>query len=343
MTIHRMSIGELERVADLIRRDHPSLNTMPLIPDGKYQSGTVTLAEVTREVAARLRAGFGNRSSRDFPILYCAWGKCRVGSTALNNLFGAAGLPSYYQPVKTILRHRLLDAAGEPWRVPDAAEHPCIFSKETAGPYVPAESLFNPLQALVEAGYPADRVRLIVLDREPWSSFASWLAKWSDRLPQCMLIRNYMVAALNKHRIEAYARRHGIAITHYVYEASKDSVQSAQALFARLGLSHRFTAAAVTDWSGIGHLDTNEAKIIYPEEPGVYVVPGLHGSSAAYSYCPRDTFLLNRAQTGLLERFGILDVYRASTQACASDLGLDAAAAARLFEFDRLEPELATA
>ncbi|MFL5089210.1 MAG: sulfotransferase family protein, partial [Xanthobacteraceae bacterium] len=234
MTIHTMSIGELERVAELVRRDHSSLNTMRLIPDGKYQTRTVTLAEVTREVAERLRDGFRDRARNDFPTLFCAWGKCRVGSTALNNLFGAAGLPSYYQPVKTILRHRLLEAAGEPWRLPYATEHPHVFSKETAGPYVPAECLFNPLQALLEAGYPADKLRLIVLDREPESSLASWLAKWSERLPECKLIRNYIVAALNKHRVEAYARRHGIAVTHYVYEAAKDSVQSVQILFARL-------------------------------------------------------------------------------------------------------------
>jgi len=343
MTIHTMSIGELERVADLLRRDHSSLDTMRLIPDGKYQTRTVTLAEVTREVAARLREGFGTRQARDFPLLICAWGKCRVGSTALNNLFGAAGLPSYYQPVKTILRHRLLDRAGEPWLVPPAAEHPHVFSKETAGPYVPAECLFNPLQALIEAGYPADKLRLVVLDREAESTLASWLAKWSDRLPECKLIRNHIVAALNKHRVEAYARRQGIAAIHYVYEASKDSVRTMQTLFARLGLSSRFSTRAVTDWSGIGELDTDRAKIIYPKEPDVYVVPGLHGSGAAYSYRARDTFLLNRAQTGLLERFGIPDVYRASAAACARDLGLTAAAASRLFDPEQPWPELATA
>ena len=72
MTIHTMSIGELERVAELVRRDHSSLNTMRLIPDGKYQTRAVTLAEVTREVAERLRDGFRNRARNDFPTLYCA-------------------------------------------------------------------------------------------------------------------------------------------------------------------------------------------------------------------------------------------------------------------------------
>src|SRR5262245_60103911 len=123
MTIHTMSIGELEHMADLVRCNHASLDAMQLIPDGKYQTRTVTLAGVTREVTERLHENFRNRAPEDFPTLVYAWGKCRVGSTALNNLFGAAGLPSYYQPVKTILRHRLLGAAGEPWAAPSAAEH----------------------------------------------------------------------------------------------------------------------------------------------------------------------------------------------------------------------------
>ena len=272
-------------------------------------------------------------------------GQCRVGSTALNNLFGAAGLPSYYQPVKTILRHRLLGAAGEPWAVPSAAEHSHVFAKETGGPYVPAESLFIPLQPLIEAGYPADKVRLVVLDREPESALESWLNKWSERVPQSKLIRNYIVAALNKYRVEAYARRQGIPMTHYVYEASKESVQSARALFDRVGLASRFATSAVTDWNEIGHMDSHQAKIIYPVEPDVYVVPGLHGSDTAYRYRARDMSFLNPAQTGLLERFKIADVYRASADACARDLGLDAPAATRMFSPDTAAfvPDLAMA
>jgi len=335
MTIHTMSIGELERVADLIRRNHASLDTMQLIPDGKYQTRTVTLAGVTREVTERLRENFRHRAAEDFPTLVYAWGKCRVGSTALNNLFGAAGLPSYYQPVKTILRHRLLGAAGEPWAVPLAAERSHVFAKETGGPYVPVESLFIPLQPLIEAGYPVDKLRLILLDREPESALASWLNKWSERVPQSKLIRNYIVAALNKYRVGTYARRHGIPTTHYVYEASKDSVQSVRVLFDRVGLASRFATRTVTDWSEIGHMDSERAKIIYPIEPDVYVVPGLHGSDTAYRYRDRGTDLLNDAQMGLLERFRIRDVYRASAEACTRDLGLDTGAAARMFGPDR--------
>ena len=55
-------------------------------------------------------------------MLYFAWGKARVGSTALNNLFGMAGMPSYYQPLKAILRDALVGSALTPWIVPSATD-----------------------------------------------------------------------------------------------------------------------------------------------------------------------------------------------------------------------------
>jgi hypothetical protein len=112
----------------------------------------------------------------------------------LKNLFGVADMPSYYQPVKGILRHARVGSTGVPWLVPQAADQPHIFSKETAGPFVLAESLFNPLQPLIEAGYPAERLHAILLDRDPASSLASWLDKWSDRAPEGTLLDNYVVA-----------------------------------------------------------------------------------------------------------------------------------------------------
>ena len=102
---------------------------------GNTKTRTVALDELMREARDCLAEGFRNRRAEDFPTLYCAWGRCRVGSTALTNLFGVAGMPSYFQPVKVILRHSLVGHAAEPWAVPSAAEQPHIFSKETAGPY----------------------------------------------------------------------------------------------------------------------------------------------------------------------------------------------------------------
>ncbi|WP_164936460.1 FAD/NAD(P)-binding protein [Bradyrhizobium nanningense] len=325
------SVEETDRLADLVRRDHPSLDTMVLAPDGKYQNRPAALDELMWEVRDCLAEAFRHWSPADFPTLYCAWGRCRVGSTALTNLFGVAGMPSYFQPVKVVLRHRLLGNAGEPWAVPHASEQPHLFNKEMAGPYVLAESLFLPLQPLLEAGWPADKLHMIMLDRDPASSLASWLEKWSDRVPEDRLVQNYVISSLNALRVESYAKRHGVPVTHYVYEASKDATGSVRKLFDRLGLGARFTEGAVTDWKERGQIETKGSGVTFLSEPKVYTVVGLHGSDTAYRYRSRKTASLSEAQLQVIGRYGIDDMYRASVDACIRDLSLDPDTAGRLF------------
>ncbi|MGX4801325.1 FAD/NAD(P)-binding protein [Bradyrhizobium guangdongense] len=325
------SVEETDRLADLVRRDHPSLDTMVLAPDGKYQNRPAALDELMWEVRDCLAETLRNWAPEDFPTLYCAWGRCRVGSTALTNLFGVAGIPSYFQPVKVVLRHRLLGNAGEPWAAPTAAEQPHIFSKEMAGPYVLAESLFLPLQPLIEAGWPAEKLHMIMLDRDPASSLASWLERWSDRVPEDRLIQNYVISSLNALRVESYARRHGVPVTHYVYEASKDATGSVRKLFDRLGLGERFIESAVTDWKERGQIETKGSGVTFLSEPKIYTVVGLHGSDTAYRYRSRKTASLSEAQLQVIGRYGIDEMYRASVAACIRDLSLDTDTAARLF------------
>lgn len=324
-------IGALERMADRVRAGDPSLDAHWLEPDGRFQTRGVALDVLTREMTECLARGFRGRAEDDFPTVFCAWGKCRVGSTALTNLFGVAGLPSYYQPVKTIARHRLTGGEGDPWNVPAPQTHPHLFCKEMAGPYVLAECLYIPLQPLIEAGYPASKLHLIVLDRDPARSLASWLNKWPHRVPEDRLVANYVIAALNAMRVTAYARRQGIATTCYVYEASKEAVPSMAALFDRLGLGHRFTPEVVTDWKEMGQLESESARVIYPREPEVYHMTGLHSSDTAYRYRERSAGTLNPAQLDVLARCGVSDVYRRNVATCIGDLGLNRAAAARLF------------
>lgn len=331
MNIDGTSPDSCERIADLLRQQPSALDSLPLSPVGEFQTRTVTLETLTREVTECLAQNFRDRPAEDFPMLYFACGKARVGSTALSNLFGMTGMPSYYQPLKAILRDALVDRPLTPWIVPSAKDEPHIFSKETIGPYVLAESLFNPLQLLVEAGYPRHRLHLIMLDREPASSLASWLDKLISRAPADTLLRHYVVAALSASRVAIYAQRQGIPVTHYVYEVSKEALASIRVLFDRLGLSSSFTESAVTSWREPGDASASNARVIFPSEATIYKVPNLHTSDSAYRYQRRTTASLGEAQLAVLERCGVNDAYRASVAACVRDLGLSAATSARLF------------
>lgn len=262
---------------------------------------------------------------------YCAWGKARVGSTALNNMFGLAGFPSYYQPVKSMLRMGFAGQRPHPWMLPSPQQHPRIFTKETQGPYTLGECLFIPLQVLVEAGYPPSKLHLIVLERDPERSLASWLKKLTALQEADTLVAHYVVSALNANRVRSYARRHGISTTHYVYEASKEPVTAARALFARLDLSHLFADEAVTDWGEHGQLDGSAThQIIYPPQPAIYDLPGLHGSDSGYRYQNGGSCVTDE-QRRLLESTGVNQVYQDAVDACVGDLGLDAGTASRLF------------
>jgi hypothetical protein len=317
-----MGDGDLGALAEMICRDRSNVDDLVLEPDGKYQTVRGTTQDFQRQVAEDLERSFHGFSVQDFPVLVCGWGKARVGSTALNNLFGLAGLPSYYQPVKALLRHRLQGGRGPGWAIPRTDRQSHIFSKEVAGPYLLAECLYNPVRCLVDAGYPAARMHVLLLDRRPLDCLASWYEKWSDRVARDRLLRHQILASLNVCRIEASARHLGIPVTHFVYELSREAVGAARALFARLGLADRFHDEVVTDWKDHGDLDTDQTGVIYPDEPEIFAVPGLHGADCRYRFHDRHGGVQDPVTRRTLEDCGVFETYRRSVQACVADLGL---------------------
>jgi hypothetical protein len=329
--MYAMKTTALKRFADLVRDEDPSIPSTWLPADGRLQMRGVSLDDACSNITARFAEGFRGLREEDFPMHYCAWGKARVGSTALNNMFGLAGFPSYYQPIKSMLRIAFADRQPEPWILPSTQEHPRMFTKETQGPYTLGECLFIPIQVLIEAGYPPSKLHLIMLERNPQRSLASWLKKLTALQPADMLLGHYVISALNANRVRSYAQRQGVPVTHYVYEASKEPVTAARALFSRLGLSQLFADETVTNWGEHGQLDGSAThQIIYPPQPTIYDLPGLHGSDSGYRYQNGGSSVTDE-QRDLLESTGVNQIYEDAVDACISDLGLDNETATRLF------------
>ncbi len=318
--------SEIKRIVDLMTTQKDSIEKQALAPDGKYQTRTITMRQLSDEVSGRLSGHLRTRAAADLPLLICSWGKCRVGSTALTNLFGIAGIPALYQPVKTMMRFRLLNEEPEIWVPPQVHEHPRIFSKEMAGPYLIAETIFNPLEIMIAAGYPPQKLHLLVLDRDPYASLSSWIARWSARVARDRLVAHFILCSLQIRRMRSYARANGIQTTHYVYEASRKPVESVAALFHRLGIASHFHVGVVRDWNERGALSSKQSAIIYPREPAVYVVPGLHSSESQYIYQMRDTGNLNEAEHRMVSEFALPQIYNESVSACIADLGLEVSA-----------------
>lgn len=309
-------------IARLLGVDASQLDDLTFTPDGKYQVVSTTGVELANSVVDRLRVALAPRSAESLPDVICASGKCRVGSTALTNLFGIAGVPAYYQPMKTVLRHVLMGGEGEPWDVDDATVHPTVFAKEMFGPYTLAECLFNPVKWLLDAGYPRDRIHLLVLDREPHASLASWLTKWSARVPKDRLVMQFALASLNADRVRAYAASHGVDVVTFVYELSRRPEVTLPALFGRLGLRARYRRGIEDDWGDRGDLGEPTSGIVFPEEPEVYRVAGLHSSGSAYRYRPRATDGLAAAERAIVHDFELEVRYAASLAQSCRDLEL---------------------
>ncbi|RKR43242.1 hypothetical protein B0G82_0801 [Paraburkholderia sp. BL17N1] len=315
-----MSKNSMSRIADLILAGNDAIYSEKLDADGKYQNVNLTLQQFTDDCIATLSKGFAGMRESDFPEAFIAWGKCRVGSTALTNLFGMAGLDAYYQPVKTVLRHVAYGSFGESWSLskPDSP----VFAKEMAGPYLLAECLYNPIEILIKSGYPARKLKLIIVDREPVRSLDSWINKWSGKLDIERLALNYSAAALNAVRVESYANRNGVDILYYVYEASKQPDVAIPALFQALGIGHRFTEDVIDNWGARGALNSEHAKVRFPVEPPPFVVPGLHGTEERYAYKERNLLRASADLAALIPQ-AVTDVYERHLLLCCDKLGLD--------------------
>jgi hypothetical protein len=329
--VHELAVPSPWRLAELVRQDHHSLASIRYSPDGRFQTRALTNDALTREAVRCLADGLRDRSAGELPTLYHACGKARVGSTPLTNVFGMAGIPSYYQPVKTVVRRILTDHPAAPWQLPPDVG-PRVFCKETFGPFTIPECLSLPLELLLDAGYPAEKVHLIILDREPASSLASWLYKWSHLVSEDTLVEHYVLAALNTRRVAARAKRYGVKQTHYIYELSKEPVGFLRALFERLDLADHFTHEIVTGWNERGDLSSAKSCIIFPSEPAAFSVPGLHGSDAAYRFHDRDRGAVIERYGQYLADTGVDAAYLESIEACLADLNIDAASAARIFQ-----------
>ncbi len=277
-----MEFGPLTDLCESIRRDDPGLRDRTLKASPPFQVRDATLAAMEYAVGERVRGAIENRAAADLPRIILCWSKCRAGSTAFANLLGRAGVPAFYQPLKALLRYRLVAGELPDWRLPEDTGTVCI--KETSGPYTVAECLFNPLSVLLDAGYPAARITLVTLEREPLASLDSWLRKWGARLPEKTIVEHFILASLNRVRVEATARRAGIPRVNFLHEDAKDPAGAIRAIFVDLGMADRFDESILGNWSIANDQIGTNGSVDFPAEPDEFFNPTLHSDRRAFSY-----------------------------------------------------------
>lgn len=87
-----MSYPNLDQICAAIKADDAKyLYSLSLATEAAIET---RLADLNQRIVDALVRAFEDRSADRFPALAVSCRKCRVGSTALTNLFGIAGFPS---------------------------------------------------------------------------------------------------------------------------------------------------------------------------------------------------------------------------------------------------------
>lgn len=247
------------------------------------------------------------------PRLILVCGPCRVGTTALSNVFAKAGVESHMQPIKSARRATEMGEKIVPWNIGTNDEEFAV-AKETFGPHGQSE-FFNPVEILLKAGYPAEKLAIIPILREPAQVFSSWKRMW--RVAKLRkLVRAYELTAQVKERAES----EGIFVFPYVHEIIRDNPPAVvlALLFERMGLTiQQLSMVFSARW---GDLKESENVFFYDNPPDRFV----DGIKERGKYEYRELFV-SEEDRGLVESVSRLKmIYEVFHESCEANLGLKA-------------------
>ena len=250
-------------------------------PEKRFQRRSFDASELHQYLVNEL----GRRFSDTRPNIILCCGKCRVGSTPLANVFGHAGLPALYQPMKSLLRHRLVGEPCPEWSL--SSDRPTVFLKETFGPYVAAECTFSPLKVLLDIGFQRQDIKLLVLERDPRATIESWWRCWHDRLDPKEFAKTFFLASINVHRTAAMAASAGMQVEYYLHEESKNPDVAISRLFHALGLGGKFNVSILRNWAAGDSLRGANTAVKFFSQPKDYWIDDIHLELSEYRFVPQ--------------------------------------------------------
>ncbi len=237
-------------------------------------------------------------------------GPCRSGTTALSNTFARCGILTDEQPRKSI--GRALEEKNEVpfWTIRESG---LLVSKETLGPKTEAE-YFDPIESIVALGYPTNKIKLIVITREPLATYSSCQRMWGNIDP--VAIERAYIETL---AIAAKTLDLGIATTFYVHEAIRDNPEQmvTEKLFQRLHIPFETQA---TDWSNGPAFGERGSHIVFYDNPPEKFVNGV---KRAQGYAFRNSGTIPDPKYMLdLEGTKVFEIYHYFKNQCEADLGI---------------------
>lgn len=256
----------------------------------------------------------------DIPRIILSVSPCRSGTTVMLRVMGAMGAAAYFQPLKNLLRWQMQNKPFT-WGLPTGASQ-TVYLKETLGPYTLAESIFNPLSLLLEAGVPPHKLHVWLYGRYPLNSYASWLKWWRGKTDITYFIASYHTLAA----IYEQATQANIPTTTLTYEIFDNYLPSViiQRLSRRFGLP--YTEQAVEGWEQLPAFGSPGSNIFLPQEPPIFITPGIHdavhqATQFLYQSMPPQALeVISQDEQQQMEQAGLFALYASWQTACEKDL-----------------------
>lgn len=196
------------------------------------------------------------------PKLIVIVGPCRTGTTAFANVFAKAGITVYMQPIKSARRAKEAGKKIIPWKI---KEESMAVVKETLGAITEAE-FFDPIEILLNIGYPREKLVLIAMVRNPYKTLSSWREMWTN-----LDLSNFERSYQNIFDIKNRARNKDIKTIAFVHEATRDNTPNSvvQKMFAKIDF-YKKTGKKVINWtdeSKFGEDNSNKSKLKFYDAP----------------------------------------------------------------------------
>jgi len=250
--------------------------------------------------------------SGDIPDIYLGVAPCRSGTTAQLRVFAGAGIESWYQPIKALLRYRI-EKIRSYFMIPNIER---IFLKETLGPYTEDESSIDPLEVLLETGIPPDRLAVIIYIREALVTVCSWIEQFSFNTDPDQLVNNAILAFTTVDQIVKKVDTLNIRNTTFDYRVLElnESRAVLEKFFSSLNLA--LPDEIFADWSQLPKIGTPESNIFFADEPELYMSQDFHkkvNESSGLRYFPKGMSKiiasLSREQVQRLIDGGVFEIY----------------------------------
>lgn len=256
--------------------------------------------------------------SKKAPKMIIIVGPCRVGTTALANIFSKVGLTVYMQPIKSARRAKENNEKAISWEI---LEEDTAVAKETLGARTEAE-FFDPVKILLGIGYPKEKLILIPIIRDPRKTLASWRNMWED-LNLEKFIQSYKLIS----EIKKEAENAGIKTIPYVHEVIRDQSSDVviQKLFKELGLKINISKDVI-DWtngSKFGEENSEKSHLKFYDEPPYKFVKEVK-EWGAYQYREEPNLRLSPEDAVFLNNNRITEnIYEEFRQECQNCLNLE--------------------